>query len=78
MSDGSLKEWYVFRQHGTRFGYGTRETAERFLRFLNRHRAVNHYQMARLDEIFPTQSIADVEQSPNRVDMEKDMDGWRG
>lgn len=73
-----MKEWYVFREHNAHFGYGTRETADRFLRFLNRNRAVNHYQMERLDGVFPTPSIADVEQSPDRVDMEREMDGWRG
>ena len=73
-----MKEWYVFRQHETHFGYGTRETAERFLRYLNRNRAVNHYVMNRLDEVFPTPSIADVESSPNRVEMKQEMAGWRG
>ncbi len=73
-----MNEWYVFREHNTHFGYGTRETAERFLRFLNRHRAVNHYQMDRLAEVFPTPPISEVEQSPDRVDMEQEMGSWRG
>ncbi len=78
MSDGSLKEWYVFREHHTHFGFGTRQTAERFLRYLNRNRGPNPYVMDRLDEVFPTPSIADVESSPDRVDMEKQMGSWRG
>ena len=74
-----MQEWYVFRRGlTTYFGFGTREVAQRYLQFLHRHKPIDSFVMDRLDELFPTPSIAEVKASPHRVDMEAEMKGWRG
>ncbi len=59
------------------FGYGTRELATRFLAHLNRHRAVNHYSMDRVADLFPTPTLAELESSPDRVDMLEEVNQRR-
>ena len=76
MSGVTAKEWWVFREYETHYGFGTEETAKRYLLFLNQYRAINHYQMDRLNDVFPTPVIADVQRSSSLVDMEEQMIGW--
>ncbi len=74
-----LKErWYVFRHLATHFAYGTRETAERYLRFLNRNRASDCFTIWESDNHPSAQELPHDDWTPHVVDMKKDMAGWQG
>ena len=78
MTSEAEKRWYVFHHFATHFAYGTRETAERYLRFLNRNRAPDCFVMHESDHRPAVSEFSDDNWAPNFVNMEADMAEWEG
>ena len=74
----AAKEWWAFRQLSTLYGYSIEETTLCYLRFLNQNRVVKHYHMDRVADVLPTPTIANLESSPDLVDMEQEMKDCTG
>ncbi len=70
--------WYVFHHLATHFAYGTRETAERYLRFLNRNRAPDCFVIWEIDHHPFAHELPHDDWMPHIVDMEADMAEWEG
>ncbi|RYC28858.1 hypothetical protein D3273_27075 [Lichenibacterium minor] len=70
------KSWFVFHHLATHFAFGTRETAGRYLRFLNRNRASDCFTVWKSDHHPSAQGFPHDDWTPHVVDMEKDMEGW--
>lgn len=70
--------WYVFHHFATHFAHGKRETAERYLRFLNRNRGADCFTMWEIDHRPSADELTHDDWTPHIVDMEEDMAGWEG
>ena len=78
MTYEGLGSWYVFHHFATHFAYGTREKAERYLRFLNRNRGADCFRMWEVDHHPSIHELPHDDWTPHIVDMDEDMAGWEG
>ena len=71
-----MKAWYVFHHVATHFAFGTRETAERYLRFLNRNRGADCFTMQEVVSPPSERMFADDNWVPHIVDMDQELAEW--